>query len=442
MSGLKLYTYPNNVKANKALIAAQYVGVHIDVPAFQFGVDNKTPHFLSLNPAGKVPVLETAEGGVFESNAIARYVASLSDVGLLGKTDFEQAQQEQWIDFSVWELDAPLMSWLYPLVMPDKVPYNKQREDQAIAAVRKGLSVLEAYLQTRTYLTGHRVTLADVIVSSNVYNGYTRLFDEAFRKDYPNVTRWFTTLAHQPQFNAVWGAVQLCSQPQKFTPPAKKEKEAPKKEKAQQPKKEKEAPAKAAPAASAAADDEDDTPKPAPKAKNPLDSLPPSKMALDSWKRLYSNTPASQFRQIAIKGLWDGADVPRSQTNEHFEGYDPEGFSMWFSDYKYPEENTVNFIVMNKVGGFLQRIDYVRKYAFGVISILKNDKGEFPVKGLWIFRGQDIPPIMREECVDLELYDWRKADLSDPEQKKLAEDMIVEEDTVAGLELVDTKVFK
>lgn len=72
----------------------------------------------------------------------------------------------------------------------------------------------------------------------------------------------------------------------------------------------------AAPAASAAADDEDDTPKPAPKAKNPLDSLPPSKMALDSWKRLYSNTPASQFRQIAIKGLWDGADVPRSQTNE------------------------------------------------------------------------------------------------------------------------------
>lgn len=34
---------------------------------------------------------------------------------------------------------------------------------------------------------------------------------------------------------------------------------------------------------------------------------------------------------------------------QHFEGYDPEGFSMWFSDYKYPEENTVNFIVMNKV---------------------------------------------------------------------------------------------
>ena len=34
---------------------------------------------------------------------------------------------------------------------------------------------------------------------------------------------------------------------------------------------------------------------------------------------------------------------------QHFEGYDPEGFSMWFCEYKYPEENTINFIVMNKV---------------------------------------------------------------------------------------------
>ncbi len=35
---------------------------------------------------------------------------------------------------------------------------------------------------------------------------------------------------------------------------------------------------------------------------------------------------------------------------QHFEGFDPEGFSLWFCDYKYPEENTVNYIVMNKVG--------------------------------------------------------------------------------------------
>jgi len=39
---------------------------------------------------------------------------------------------------------------------------------------------------------------------------------------------------------------------------------------------------------------------------------------------------------------------------QHFEGFDPEGYSLWFCDYKYPEENTVNYIVMNKVTAVLK----------------------------------------------------------------------------------------
>ena len=53
---LKLHTYPGNKNAFKALIAAQYVGVQIEVPPFNFGVDNKKPEFLKLNPNGKVGV--------------------------------------------------------------------------------------------------------------------------------------------------------------------------------------------------------------------------------------------------------------------------------------------------------------------------------------------------------------------------------------------------
>ena len=33
-----------------------------------------------------------------------------------------------------------------------------------------------------------------------------------------------------------------------------------------------------------------------------------------------------------------------------------------------------------QVGGFLQRIDYVRKHAFAVMSILKNPEGQFPIR--------------------------------------------------------------
>lgn len=54
MTGLKLYTYPNNKNAWKALIAAEYVGAKIEVPAFEMGKTNKSPEFLKLNPNGKV----------------------------------------------------------------------------------------------------------------------------------------------------------------------------------------------------------------------------------------------------------------------------------------------------------------------------------------------------------------------------------------------------
>ena len=50
----KLITSPHNKNAYKALIAAEYVGVKIEVPPFEWRVTNKTPEFLALTPIGKV----------------------------------------------------------------------------------------------------------------------------------------------------------------------------------------------------------------------------------------------------------------------------------------------------------------------------------------------------------------------------------------------------
>ncbi len=64
-----------NPRAAKALIAAQYNGVQIDVPAFEFGKTNETPEFLAQFPMGKVPCMATPQGPIYESNAMARYSA-------------------------------------------------------------------------------------------------------------------------------------------------------------------------------------------------------------------------------------------------------------------------------------------------------------------------------------------------------------------------------
>lgn len=69
MAALKLYSYAGDFRAFKALIAAEYNGVTIERPEFVLGKHNVTPEFTAKNPLGKVPLLETAQGVVFESNA-------------------------------------------------------------------------------------------------------------------------------------------------------------------------------------------------------------------------------------------------------------------------------------------------------------------------------------------------------------------------------------
>uniref|UniRef100_A0A8C0V0Y7 GST N-terminal domain-containing protein n=1 Tax=Cyanistes caeruleus TaxID=156563 RepID=A0A8C0V0Y7_CYACU len=76
-----LYTYPENWRAFKALIAAQYSGARLRVlsgpPHFHFGHTNRSPQFLQKFPLGKVPAFEGDDGFcVFESNAIAYYVST------------------------------------------------------------------------------------------------------------------------------------------------------------------------------------------------------------------------------------------------------------------------------------------------------------------------------------------------------------------------------
>lgn len=211
-------------------------------------------------------------------------------------------------------------------------------------------------------------------------------------------------------------------------------------------KKEAPKPAAAKPAAAKPAKEaeEDDLEEPKEEKKaDPLMLLPKSKMILDSWKRLYSNTPSKQFKEICCDGLWKGADIPNSPSNEHFEGFDPEGYSIYFIEHKYPEENTINFRAMNAVSGFFQRIDYARKHTFGIVSILKDPKtGCFPIKGFFIFRGQEINWQIIEECPDVELYNWVKADPNDPKTRERMEMFMLEPDTIDGLENVEVKKYK
>ncbi|GFY89287.1 translation elongation factor EF1B, gamma chain [Actinidia rufa] len=385
---LVLHAGKTNKNAFKTHIAAEYSGVHIEMAQnYEMGVSNKTPEFIKMNPIGKVPVLETPDGPVFESNAIARHVARLkSDNPLFGSSLIEHAHIDQWIDFASMEIDANILNWFRPRM--GRGVYLPPAEEATISALKRALGALNTYLASNTYLVGHAVTLADIVMTCNLYLGFTHLMTKSFTSEFPHVDRYFWTMVNQPNFSKIMGEVK---QTETIPPiPSTKKPSQPKETAKPKPKDEPKKEANKEPATPAAEVGEEEEEAPKPKPKNPLDLLPPSKMILDEWKRLYSNTKAN-FREVAIGGFWDM--------------YDPKGYSLWFCDYKYNDENTVSFVTLNKVGGFLQRMDLARKYAFGKMLVIGSEP-PFKVKGLWLFRGQEVPQFVIDECYDMELYDW------------------------------------
>jgi len=428
---MKLYTYPGNFRAFKALIAAQYNGVDVEVPEFKMMEDNQTPEFLAKNPLGKVPLLETDQGCIFESNAIARYIARIrSDTELYGSTFFESGQIDSWIDFCAHELELPATMWFYPIF--GYMPFNAAATAKAKADLQKALEVLNTHLLHRTYLVGDKITLADITVASALVYPMKMLLDPSFRKPYTHVERWFCTCVNQPQFKAVVGDVPLCKKSLQAegdnSKPAAPEKKAKGKKggggdgggkKAK----------KAAPA-----------PAPAPKkkAEHPLATLNkknPAKVHIDEWKKTYKNCPhdGTGYKGACAK-FWDllGEDLKLGN------------YSLWKCSYNHNADNDKLWMTSNAISGFLERTEEIRKYTMGVQAVSGAEgKGNIFISGIWVFRGDSKEHILN--CnPDAEYYTWTKLE-DNAESRKLVEEVWaggeLDGDTIEGNAYYDSKVF-
>lgn len=189
----------------------------------------------------QVPAYETKDGKYLtESNAIAYYVANDQ---LRGKTDLERAQVVQWLSFAESEILPYSSAWVYPLL--GIMQYNKNNVERAKEDTNRTLSVLNQHLLNNTFLVGERISLADIVVFSNLLNAYQYVLDASARTAFGNVTRWFKTILNQPQVSKVVTNYKIAEKAIEFDPKKYAEFQAKlgggsaKPQKEQQPKKEK-----------------------------------------------------------------------------------------------------------------------------------------------------------------------------------------------------------
>jgi len=127
----------------------------------------RTPEFLALNPNGLAPVLVGADGVLWESNTICRYLAATANrTDLLPAAPFARAEVERWMDWQASDLNGAWRPAFPALSRRDPVALQDPRAiERSVETWNRLMLLLEQRLaETGAYVAGANFTLADVVL--------------------------------------------------------------------------------------------------------------------------------------------------------------------------------------------------------------------------------------------------------------------------------------
>lgn len=135
--------------------------------------DSRSPEYLAINPAGKVPAAKIDDHLMTESAAIVSHLCDLySGAGLIpavGTT--ARAEYEQWSYFALCELEQPLWTMgKHKFALP---PAQRIPEIMETAAweFQRALELLSAGLADKPYILGKNFSGADVLLAHTLMWG-------------------------------------------------------------------------------------------------------------------------------------------------------------------------------------------------------------------------------------------------------------------------------
>jgi glutathione S-transferase len=166
---IKIYGWRKS-RAARCLWLLEELGVpYQHIPLNHLAGETRTPEYLVLNPAGKIPTLDHDGFVLTETVAINHYLASVFPGTLLPSGAQDLARLNQWTSWSITDVEPLLVNIMRegrrPAEQIDQERVNAWRTDLLSAIGTR----LEAHLGRQAQiLPGNAFTLADLNVASAV----------------------------------------------------------------------------------------------------------------------------------------------------------------------------------------------------------------------------------------------------------------------------------
>ena len=193
---IRLHDNLSSGNGYKARLLLAQLGVPFERVEYDIDrAETRTPKFLSMNPNGRVPVLELEDGRFLpESNAIIFYLAE--GTPFLPDARFERAQVLRWAFFEQYSHEPNIASPRYwithnlPMTEERRVMLEPKRELGYAA-----LGVMEGHLKDREFFVGDRYSIADIALYA-----YTHVADEGGFDlgRFSAINAWLERVAAQP----------------------------------------------------------------------------------------------------------------------------------------------------------------------------------------------------------------------------------------------------
>lgn len=159
---IKIHSFQLSGHAHRVRLFASLAGIAHEVIDVDLAHgEHKQPPFLTLNPAGQVPVIEDGDTVISDSNAILVYLARRYAPSYMPNDPVGEAEVQKFLTLAAGELAfGPAAARLINVF---NAPLDA---DFCKSVAERVLGKLEAHLEGRTFLVGNQPTIADVAIYS------------------------------------------------------------------------------------------------------------------------------------------------------------------------------------------------------------------------------------------------------------------------------------
>src|SRR5256886_6807129 len=198
---IELYVFPPSPRAFKVIAVANHLGIDATLRIIDLVKGGqRTSEYAALNPNMRMPTLKDGDYVLWESGAIAKYLAGKNpEAGLLPTDDRGRLDVTRWQFWDTAHWDPACAVFIFENLVKPNILKSGEPDQAAIAKgtepFHRAAKVLDDQLRGRKFVTGERLTLADFSLGASL-----NLAEKARYpiESYGEIKRWYGTLRALP----------------------------------------------------------------------------------------------------------------------------------------------------------------------------------------------------------------------------------------------------